>query len=1126
MSAATAGVAPVARLSAREVAQIMGSPPPTAEQEAVIEAGLGPTVVIAGAGSGKTTVLAQRIVYLVANGLIEPSAILGLTFTRKAVGELGHRIRRGLAALRHWQRQSGTAGAPGRAPAPPRPLDGLDVPSVQTYNAYAAGLVRDYGMAIGVEPDTVLLDDASATLLAGRIVDAAGPAEVPAGRARSTIVTAVLELAGQIDEHLSTPARVVEHIDASLAALLNPDYLAALDATIGRKKMPTEDKAELRARLAGIIGATGGAPPKLWSAATRAELVDFICANDLSSDVAALEAKRRLAGLVERFRSLKRARHAMQFSDQVAFAHRIMAEDAQALEIERSRWQLILLDEYQDTSDSQAKLLQLMFAGLPVMAVGDPRQSIYAWRGASAGNIGQFPLDFPGPDGGPGRTLGLTTSWRNSRRVLAVANRIAAQLPDIDPAAQLTAAPTAQAGDVALAVTVGHADADYGTDQLASLATWMAGTHGTRAVLCRKRADFASVAAALEQAGLEVIMAGSAGGLDDPYVADVFAALNVVVDPGAGEHLMRLLTGASCALGAADVAALGRLRRLRQRRLEVALGASADDVEPIGLAECLDDLAAQQPGPQLSDDIAAAGLSGDARERAGRLARSLRRLRAAQTTVTGLVREAVRELRIDAEIEALAPARAAEHRAAIDALLSTVAGYVATDPAVRAEDLLAWLALAEESAALAVAEAALPDGSDPADRSVVVMTVHASKGLEFDAVAIPNLVVGDLPSTPRDGRGWLSLGRLPYPLRGDRDKLPRFDLTATSFASQKELADWLKGTLGPALSEQSLAEERRLAYVAITRARTKLWLGAAAHSPRRTRRSEFSPFLLEAIEALGAEVELPAEDAEVEAGDAPPVPWPVEPPAAELALRTAVLRQLAATPAVALDALADGPAAPYARRALDLLADRAPREFRGALPERLSTTSIVALRADRSAFLTDLARPMPQGPAPAAALGTAFHAWVEQRYGQAALEGLADEAERRRLPAELEDRFDRLCRTFEASEFAQREPLAIELPFELDLGGVHIPGKIDAVFDRGEGIEVIDWKTGGVPDDERLAAMTVQLSVYALAVEKMDRFSGREVGGAFYFVADDRLVRPERLLGPTELAELLRGSGP
>src|SRR5476649_666078 len=84
----------VTSYAAAEIARALGQPPPTDEQAAVIESPSSSCLVVAGAGSGKTETMAGRVVWLVANGLVRPDQVLGLTFTRKAAAELAARVRR------------------------------------------------------------------------------------------------------------------------------------------------------------------------------------------------------------------------------------------------------------------------------------------------------------------------------------------------------------------------------------------------------------------------------------------------------------------------------------------------------------------------------------------------------------------------------------------------------------------------------------------------------------------------------------------------------------------------------------------------------------------------------------------------------------------------------------------------------------------------------------------------------------------------------------------------------------------------------------------------------------------------------------------------------------------------
>src|SRR5690606_8619244 len=190
--------------------------------------------------------------------------------------------------------------------------------------------------------------------------------------------------------------------------------------------------------------------------------------------------------------------------------------------------------------------------------------------------------------------------------------------------------------------------------------------------------------------------------------------------------------------------------------------------------------------------------------------------------------------------------------------------------------------------------------------------------------------------------------------------------------------------------------------------------------------------------------------------------WPVREPAQVLERRTrligTVLEEIRRE--TSLDELAETAEDPWiralARRALRLSRDTDGEAQERILPGRLSATSLVALRADAHDGWTGLRRPMPQPPSAAADVGTAFHAWVEQHFGQSALLEVEPDASAVRDSPQLAQRLDALTRTFLDSPYALRSPEAVELSFELVLDAghtpqrrsstVHVPGKIDAVF--------------------------------------------------------------------------------
>ena len=211
-----------------------------------------------------------------------------------------------------------------------------------------------------------------------------------------------------------------------------------------------------------------------------------------------------------------------------------------------------------------------------------------------------------------------------------------------------------------------------------------------------------------------------------------------------------------------------------------------------------------------------------------------------------------------------------------------------------------------------------------------------------------------------------------------------------------------------------------------------------------------------------------------------------------------------------------------------LLAERAQRRGDGAtqvaLPARLSVSSLVALARDPAELARQVRRPMPRPPASQARRGTAFHQWLEQRYGQQRLIDASDLLG----PADDETPDDAdlalLRARFEQGEWADRWPVEVEVPFETLVGDRTVRGRIDAVFaDPAEGgYDVVDWKTGQPPrsEAERHAA-SVQLAAYRVAWAALAGVPVATVRAAFYYVAHDQTVRPADLLDEAGLAALI-----
>ncbi|MDQ1747055.1 MAG: ATP-dependent helicase UvrD/PcrA, partial [Frankiaceae bacterium] len=888
----------------------------TNEQLRVATHPLGPQLVVAGAGSGKTAVMAARVVHAVAHFGVAPDRVLGLTFTTKAAGELAERVRRSLSRLARRHNHDGAAD---------------ELPTVSTYHAYAAALVRDHALRIGREPVTTLLTEAMQWQLALRAArSAAGPFE-------------------HLDWTTAHVARLLLQLSAEMAEhLVEPDAVRDFD----RK----------------VVEAIDGLPTVVKDVALIAERA---------------RGRDQLLTLVAAYAGLKSGLDLIDYGDQVALAARIAERSRVVGAIERSRFALVVLDEYQDTGVAQRLLLSRLYAGgHAVTAVGDPHQAIYGWRGASVGNLLRFGEHFPVGAGGELTAMPLMTSFRCGGRILAAANAIAAPLrrpggrrPALDVPPLAAAPGREEAGDVLVArVETDQQEAALVADRLACFLA--DGTPAREmAVLARRRADFARLHRALVARDVPVEVVGLGGLLEMPEVADVVATLSLLVDATDNPAAVRLLTGPRWRIGVRDLAALGR----RAARLATWSGRDADEaraergldgnlraataaVDPVEVVSIVD--AVESPG-----DLDR--YSAEAVARFAAFTDELRRLRGLLSQpLVELVAEVVRTIGLDVEIEAEVERVAVARMANLAAFADHAARYSGLEGETDLRAFLGYLAAAAD------ADNGLDAGSVSDADTVKLMTVHKAKGLEWDVVAVPGLVADVFPSKQRRTPWTRGAHVLPFDCRGDAVDLPvlrgyaKADLDAFDDECRRDDAD----------------EERRLAYVAFTRARRVLLATGYCWAATRASRCEPSPYLAE-LRALGEPAvavagwcDDPAPDAtnpldRREAGD---VAWPVpaDPEQTRRRRHAVALVAAAAGSVVGEEGLDPDDAARAQVWAEEsaLLLDEA-RRLRATvreveLPRRLTASQVVALAEDPDAFAQSLARPMPRRPQPQARRGS------------------------------------------------------------------------------------------------------------------------------------------------------------
>ncbi|HEV8564053.1 MAG TPA: ATP-dependent DNA helicase [Actinomycetota bacterium] len=984
------------------IVRAMGAEP-TDEQWRAISMPLEPYVLVAGAGSGKTSVMAARVVYLalVALGAVDgdgtgvlPGNVLCLTFTNKATENLQHRIRHALAGL---------------------DLPEGEEPEVQNYHGFAASLLDRHGLLAGIEPGARILSAAQRNELCARVLD-----EMTFDRVSATyqpsLISKILELDDQAMNHLVTPDGIVAFNEMRMEQLKNH----------------RSDRA-FRSALERVELARAGA----------------------------------------RYRELKRELGVMDYGDQIELALRVVQNHPEVAAGYRERFGAVLLDEYQDTNVAQATLMVSVFGGgHPVTAVGDPDQNIYAWRGASLFNLLEFPQQFRRADGSPATKLPLYTNFRSGSHILEAADTVIAPLPAAqrpDPEKRLVPHPPNGEGEVRV---TRHLDEWSEASSIAVRVVKLheAGTSWSEAaVLCRTSRLFQLLQRAFAEREVPVEVLGLAGLLKLPEVVEVLAYARAVLDPRASVALARILLGPRYRVGFKDVALLAALATKESKRFREELDLDEDD--RFLFAEALERL----------DDVD--GLSDEGRARLTEFRDELRELRGeARRPVAEFLAEVIRRTGLLAELEAdLDRTLAQASKRNLAAFLEEVHRF---EPVEGELTLRAFLDYVDEVERLDKQEWAPVQPSD--DDSVKVMTIHVAKGLEFEHVFVPGFAHGLLPN-PEIPQNPAERGKsLDFELRGDAAILPRYD------GVLKHFKDTLRA--------QEIVEERRTAYVALTRARKTLSI-SGAHWYGDNLYPKGASMFLEELAEWGEHTQHAAVDrGPADPGEDNPMlglrerfvrDWPGP------ALRTGEADELfpggwrAAAAGGAQPSLVE--ALPSAeRREFEALAsarrllaahlrDRetaedGPHEL--LAPSMISASGIVDYGRCPKRFYWSYVRPLPRFSGVRAMIGTDIHGWIERRAsGQGTLLEL-DEPPDLTLEELAGDpgTIERLREAYLKSRFADIVPLWAERPFLLRLEGFTVGGRIDAIFGEPDGPwEVVDWKTGRMPADP------LQLDVYGLA---------------------------------------------
>jgi DNA helicase-2/ATP-dependent DNA helicase PcrA len=452
-----------------------------------------------------------------------------------------------------------------------------------------------------------------------------------------------------------------------------------------------------------------------------------------------------------------RRQRLLDFEDLLTLAVRMLEEQPALLRSYSTRYPHVLVDEYQDLNLAQERLVELIAQGAEPFIVGDDDQSIYRFRGASRASLDRFKGSFP-----DALTVTLGRNHRSSRRIVAAAGALIANNPERLPKELRSSRPGEKVElwlcpDGATEARAIAAEAE----RLAVVGMPLRNI----AVLCRTNAIARPIAAALAGRRLPHAVIGGHGFLDRPEVRDVIALLRAVRDPGDVVALARVLTRPPCSLD--STAALTTLR----------------------------DRAGAPPLDALEQWAPASGIAA--------LLRTFSNL-ASTLDVRDLFFELMEKSRyLDVLASGMEASEAARATANVSRFSEIIAEFCETSSDRSLEAYMRHLDLV-----LLSGEDEEPAPVEGLANAIQVMTIHQAKGLEFDAVFVPGLVEGRLPTSGRS---------------------PRFELPPTV------LEPLVRGR------EDVLAEERRLLYVAMTRARQRLYLTRASHydGGRRWRDSRF-----------------------------------------------------------------------------------------------------------------------------------------------------------------------------------------------------------------------------------------------------------------------------------------------
>jgi DNA helicase-2/ATP-dependent DNA helicase PcrA len=905
-------------------------------QHAAVVHGEGPLLIIAGAGTGKTTVITRRIAHLIAGKRARPEEILALTFTEKAAVEMAERVDQLIpyGYAESW---------------------------ISTFHAFGDRVLREASLESGLDPDFRVLSR---------------PEQVIFLRER------LWRLPLQRFRPLGDPTR----------------HLHALLDIVSRAKDEAVSPEEYLEWAHGLAGGAQGAPPPR----ERSERDSMTRALMTPEEADTAAAHREIAAFYDAYQRMLEEAGLIDFGDQIHRALAVLRAHPALLASFRERFRYVLVDEFQDTNHAQLELVRLLAGGEApnITVVGDDDQAIYRWRGAASANLLAFLRLYPGA-----AQVVLRENYRSTAPILDAASRLVRYnnpyrlevVAGVDKRLR-----AAREGGPAVA----HERFDTVSAEADGVAAMIEERlqRGFRprdvAILVRSNGDADPFLRALNVKAIPHRFSGSRGLYDQPEVRLLVCFLRALARPAESVPVFYLAASEVYRLPEAELLRLNHYARRKNRPL-------LDVLRGLVPAERSDAAWRSARSADASNEDDLAGVSGETRERAARMVADLARAAAdvARLRTGEVLYRFLRESGLLARLSREASARAEAEVKNIARFFEMVRAYGAVAEHDRVPAFVEHLELMREAGDdPAVAEA------DRDEDAVHVLTVHKAKGLEFPVV----FIVGCAEE------------RFPV-----RRRSRRLDLPA---ALEKE---------APAGGDAHLQEERRLFYVAMTRARDELVLTSAAdYGSGRPRK--VSRFVVEALDLPSpAPVARRAQPLEALARNQPApeiIPGPVRIPAGR-PLRLSFAQ------------MDDYLTCPLKYRYVHVL--RVPL---------LAHHRVVYGSAVHKAVQRYFQARLDGGQPTADDLVAAFRAaWVSEGF-------LSREHEEERLRAGEEA----LRRFHQQDSEHPLRPTAVEQEFAFMVGATRVIGRYDLVVQSRGQTSILDFKTGAVDDVHRRTSARVR----------------------------------------------------